>query len=57
MIILRPCVWHHAPFVENNQQANVIIILSERAYANDCEVVELKEVEQIKIIKGETNEK
>jgi ureidoglycolate lyase len=41
MVVLRPGVWHHAPFTVNDAPANVLIVLPERTYANDCTVVEL----------------
>ncbi len=49
MVTLRPGVWHHAPLTCNDQPANVLIVLPERTYANDCEVCELEPEEQIKI--------
>jgi ureidoglycolate lyase len=49
MVVLRPGVWHHAPFTVNDQPANVLIVLPERTYANDCIVVALEGDEQIKI--------
>jgi ureidoglycolate lyase len=49
MVTLRPGVWHHAPFTVNDQPANVLIILPERTYANDCVVVELEEKQRIGI--------
>jgi ureidoglycolate lyase len=36
VVSLRPGVWHHAPFALDGDAANVLIILPERAYANDC---------------------
>jgi ureidoglycolate lyase len=50
MVILKPGVWHHAPYVAKGKVANVLIALPERTYANDCQVVKLKEKEKIKII-------
>ncbi len=49
MVTLRPGVWHHAPFTANNQPANVLIVLPERTYANDCVVVKLDEKDRIRI--------
>jgi len=49
MVVLRPGVWHHAPFTVNEAPANVLIVLPMRTYANDCEVVPLDEGERIKI--------
>lgn len=36
MLILKPGVWHHAPFTVDNKVRNVLILLPERTYANDC---------------------
>lgn len=52
LIVLRPGVWHHAPFTINNNPANVLIVLPERTYANDCQLVELAEADRIRIEKG-----
>jgi len=49
MVILRPGVWHHAPFTVNDAPANVLIVLPVRTYANDCEVFPLTEAERIKV--------
>jgi ureidoglycolate lyase len=38
MVVLRPGVWHHAPFTLNDRPAHVLIVLPERTYANDCTV-------------------
>ena len=50
MVVLRPGVWHHAPISPNADPANVLIVLPERTYANDCIVVALKEGERIQIV-------
>ena len=50
MVVLKPGVWHHAPFSLNKNPANVVILLPERTYANDCTVVKLPQKSQIKII-------
>lgn len=49
LVVLRPGVWHHAPFTLNDDPANILIVLPERAYANDCHVVELRDEDRIKI--------
>jgi ureidoglycolate lyase len=49
MIVVRPGVWHHAPFVAEGDAANVLIVLPERTYANDCIVVELGEADRITV--------
>lgn len=43
-------VWHHAPFAITGNVLNMVIILPERTYANDCLVVPLEKHEQIEII-------
>jgi ureidoglycolate lyase len=49
-VSLRPGIWHHAPFTVNGDPANVLIVLPERTYANDCIVVELAPEEQVRIV-------
>jgi len=49
LAVLRPGVWHHAPFAHKSDTANVLIVLPERAYANDCEVYDVPETERIEI--------
>lgn len=49
MAVLRPGVWHHAAFASGAKPANVLIVLPERTYANDCTVVELDEKDRIEI--------
>ena len=39
MVVLRPGTWHDAPVTVNDDPANVLIVLPERTYANDCIVV------------------
>ncbi len=36
LVTLRPGVWHYAPYVVDNKFANVLILLPERTYVNDC---------------------
>lgn len=43
MVILKPGVWHHAPFAVNQgETVNTMILLPQRTYANDCIVREPK---------------
>lgn len=49
MTVIRPGVWHHGPFTVNDDPVNVLIVLPERTYANDCEVVELTDEFKIQI--------
>ena len=49
MVSLRPGVWHHAPFAHRSDCVNVLVVLPERTYANDCEVHEIPSEERIEI--------
>ena len=49
MVVIRPGVWHHAPFTVNDTPANVLIVLPERTYANDCQVFHLEETDRLRI--------
>lgn len=46
---LNPGVWHMAALPVNVEEAQVLIVLPERTYKNDCVVVEYSEKEQIEI--------
>ena len=46
-VALHPGVWHHAPFAHNTDVANVLIVLPERTYAQDCQVTEIPEKNRI----------
>ena len=50
-VALKAGVWHHAPFLADARAkaANVLIVLPERTYANDCVVHELKGRERVAI--------
>jgi len=47
MAVLRPGVWHHAPFTAGAGAVNVLIVLPERTYSMDCGVVELGKAQQV----------
>ena len=49
-VSLKPGVWHHAPITVNGDAANVLIVLPERAYANDCGVVRLEGDDRLKVV-------
>ena len=49
LVVLRPGVWHHAPFTAGSGVANVLIVLPERTYANDCEIFEIPKDQQVEI--------
>jgi ureidoglycolate lyase len=48
-VTLNAGVWHHAPFPHGANVVNMVIVLPERTYANDCLVVPLSKKEQVKI--------
>jgi ureidoglycolate lyase len=52
MVVLRPGVWHGAPYAAGDEAVNVLIVLPERTYANDCEIIRLSEDEQVEIAVG-----
>jgi ureidoglycolate lyase len=43
MVVVRPGVWHHAPFSANDKPANVLVVLPERTYVNDCEAIRVED--------------
>lgn len=49
MVTIYPGVWHSAPFTYKTDCVNVLIVLPERVYANDCSVVKLSGEKQLKI--------
>lgn len=42
LVVIHPGVWHQAPYVYGEKEANVLVVLPERTYANDCKVVFLE---------------
>jgi ureidoglycolate lyase len=48
-VALRRGVWHFAPYALNGDVANVVIVLPERTYADDCYVYPMPEDKQVKI--------
>ena len=49
-VCLRPGTWHGAPFTANDDPANVLIVLPERAYANDFAAARHEPEDQIQIV-------
>jgi len=49
MVSLRPGVWHHAAFAWRCEVVNVLIVLPERTYANDCKVYQIPRKKHIEI--------
>lgn len=47
---IRPGVWHHAPFAFDSDYVNVLVVLPERTYANDCAVFLIPDDKQIEIV-------
>lgn len=48
MVILKPGVFHHAPWTTNEKPASSLIVLPVRTYANDCIVIDHKSNQKIK---------
>jgi ureidoglycolate lyase len=51
LVVLKPGVFHHAPFVAKGEYVNVLIVLPERTYANDCQVFELTDKQKVAIVR------
>jgi len=49
VVSMRPGVWHHAPFALDSACANVLVVLPERTYANDCTVYDIPEADRVDI--------
>lgn len=49
MVVLRPGVWHHAPYSIDKDQVCTLCMLPERTYALDCAVVVFPEEERMQI--------
>jgi ureidoglycolate lyase len=49
LVKIRQGVWHHAPFAFNCDFVNVLVVLPERSYANNCIVSIIPEAEQMEI--------
>ncbi|MCD8138984.1 MAG: ureidoglycolate lyase [Planctomycetaceae bacterium] len=49
-ITMNAGVWHHAPFAYGREALNMLIVLPERTYANDCIVVPLTGDDQVRIV-------
>jgi ureidoglycolate lyase len=49
LAVLRPGVWHHAPYAFGCECVNCLIMLPERTYNNDCKVYQFPEGKRIKI--------
>lgn len=48
-VVLRPGVWHEAPFPKNKERAHIMVVLPERTYKNDCVCVTYSEEDSIEI--------
>lgn len=49
LAVLRPGVWHHAPYAFGCDCVNCLIMLPERTYFNDCKVYQFPEGGRMKI--------
>lgn len=50
LVILRPGVWHHAPFAYECDYSNILVVLPERTYVNDCNVYIIPEEDKMEIL-------
>jgi ureidoglycolate lyase len=42
MVVIKPCNWHQGPFSLGSEQANILVALPERTYANDTRTIFLE---------------
>ncbi len=49
VVMIRPGVWHHAAFPVNKKPVNMMIVLPERCYVNDCCCIAIPKADQRKI--------
>jgi len=49
LIVLRPGVWHHGPFVLGSERVSCLVALPERLYARDCRSIIVPEEDRIRI--------
>jgi ureidoglycolate lyase len=50
LAVLRPGVWHHAPYAFQCDCVNCLIVLPERTYVRDCKVYEFPADRHLKIV-------
>ena len=50
LVVLRPGVWHCAPFAEKDDIVNCMVVLPERTYCNDIYFYKMTKEEEIKIV-------
>ncbi len=46
LVVLKTATWHNAPLAAQPGEMNVMVVLPERVYMNDCVVIPLSEEEQ-----------
>jgi ureidoglycolate lyase len=50
LVVLRPGVWHHAPYAYRCDRVNCLVVLPERTYHNDCTVYSFPAGRQMQIV-------
>lgn len=43
MFVIKPGVWHGAPFTTQDEKVNILVVLPERTYVNDCVCIDIEE--------------
>ncbi|MCQ2380215.1 MAG: hypothetical protein MJ025_04760 [Victivallaceae bacterium] len=51
VFMIRPGVWHHAPFCVGSKPVSIMIVLPERCYCKDCKCIPIPKAEQRKVTK------
>lgn len=49
IVVLKPGVWHGAPFAAGGKRQSALVILPERTYANDCFFVDIPKEKRLEI--------
>jgi ureidoglycolate lyase len=49
LVTVRPGVWHHIPFTHTCDSADILVVLPERTYINDCHLYMFPENEFIEV--------
>ena len=52
LLVLRPGVWHCAPFADKADEVHILVVLPERTYANDIYFYMIPKEQQIRIVEA-----
>lgn len=49
-VSIRPGIWHFGPFSLTGEPVNMLVVLPERTYVNDCKIYDIPEEDHIEIV-------